>query len=199
MNRLPGRRRGRTAQTRRMLGVIVAALIATALLAPAAAAQPPTGSGPVSRYTDTFAVSYFDAEDGLLALAGPAPEEGCIGLGFDDPAQFTEVQTGAGPIVVVTHQAEIPVAVYDATLGHPCEILFAGGTPTPLYVGTIRTVATDNDKDVSLTRTNSFGASSTGWVEDAGGDRCRFSAHVRLQISRQGEFRVLSEGITISC
>jgi len=48
------------------------------------------------------------------------------------------------------------------------------GTPVPLYTGTMRTVANDNDLEVSLTRTNSFGARSTGWVEDADRNRCRF-------------------------
>ena len=178
---------------------MVAALLATLLLAQVAAAQPPASSGPVSRYTDVFAASYIDANDGLAALGGPPPEEGCFDLGFDDPAQFMEVQTAAGPIIAVVHQADLPVFVYDITAGHPCEIIFGGGTPVPLYQGSMRTVWTDNDREVTLTRTNSFGGSSTGWVFDAAGNRCHFAAHVRYMITRQNEFRVQSEGITITC
>jgi hypothetical protein len=178
---------------------MLAAGLATLLLAQVAIAQPPDSSGPVSRYTDVFATAYFDANDGLLALGGPPPEEGCFGLGFDDPAQFMEVQTPAGPIVAVVHQATLPVFVYDITAGDPCEIVFGGGTPVPLYEGTIRTSWTDNDVDASLTRTKSFGGSSTGWVFDGEGNRCHFAAHVRLMITRQDEFRLASEGITITC
>ena len=200
MSQLQTRRTARMAR-RPVLSAIVAAIATTMLLAQIAAAAPPTSSGAVSRSTGPFAVAYFDSADGLLALGGPAPEEGCMGAGFDDPALFTEVQTGAGPVVVLVHQAELPLAVYDSTLGHPCDILAGGGTPTPLYVGTVRTVGTDNDVGLvpSLTRTNSFGTSSTGWVEDADGNRCHFSGHVRLQITRQGDFKVASEGITVAC
>jgi len=183
----------------RPAAAVLAAVIATLVMAQVATAQPPANSGSVSRHTDAFGVSYFDANDGWLALGGPPPEEGCFGLGFDDPAEFMEVQTGAGPIVVVVHQADLPVFVYDIAAGDPCGIVHGGGTPVPLYEGSIRTVWTDNDLEASLTRTNSIGGSSTGWVIDADGNRCRFTAHVRLMVTRQGEFRVLSEGITITC
>ena len=185
---------------RKLLAAFPLTLALLALVtAQMALAAPPDTSGVVTRYTDVFATGYVDEKDGLIALGGPAPEEGCFGEGFDDPAQFMDVQTPAGPIVVVGHQAEIDVFVYDLSLGDPCEIIAAGGTPIPLYTGTMRTVLNDNDLEVSLTRTNSFGAHSTGWVEDADGNRCRFSAHVRLQITRDEEFRVLTEGITIAC
>jgi hypothetical protein len=188
-----------TPQFRPLRGPLTAGILLVLLTAQIAVAAPPDTSGVVTRYTDVLAISYIDEKDGLIALGGPPPEEGCFGEGFDDPAQFMEVQTPAGPIVAVAHQAQLDVFVYDLTLGHPCEIIEAGGTPIPLYTGTMRTVANDNDLEVSLTRTNSFGARSTGWVEDADGNRCQFSAHVRLQITRDEEFRVLTEGITIAC
>jgi hypothetical protein len=184
---------------RKLLAAFPLTVALLALVTAQGVAAPPDISGVVTRYTDVFAVAYVDETDGLIALGGPPPEEGCFGEGFDDPAQFMEVQTSAGPIVVVAHQAQLDVSVYDLTLGHPCEIIEAGGTPIPLYTGSMRTVANDNDLEASLTRTNSFGASSSGWVEDADGNHCRFSAHVRLQITRDEEFRVLTEGITIAC
>jgi hypothetical protein len=176
-----------------------AGTLAALLIAQVAIAGPPASSGAVERFIDVAGAAYFDEADGLIALGGPPPEEGCFGLGFDDPADFMLVQTAAGPIKVLVKQGATPVFVYDLTLGHPCEIIEGGGTPVPLFVGTMSTIANDNDRDVSLTRVNSFGASSTGWVSDADGNACRFSAHVRLLITRNDEFKVVTEGITISC
>lgn len=184
---------------RHLVGSFAAGALAALLMAQVAIAGPPASSGPVERFVDTFGAGYIDEADGLVALGGPPPEEGCFGLGFDDPANVMVVHTGAGPIKVLIRQGDTPVFVYDLTVGHPCEIIEAGGTPVPLYVGSMSTIWTDNDVDVSLTRTNSFGGSSKGWVFDADGNRCHLSAHVRLQVTRDGEFKVLNEGITISC
>ncbi len=185
---------------RRRRFAFAGATLALLLTASLAIAAPPDSSGVVIRYTDVgFAAGYVDEKDGLIALGGPPPEEGCLGEGFDDPAQFMDVQTPAGPVLGKVHQAVAEVFVYDLTSGHPCEILEAGGTPIPLYSGTWRTVGNDNDLNVTLTRTNSFGFRSTGWVEDADGDVCRITAHVRLLITRQEEFRVVNEGITLAC
>jgi len=184
---------------RHMVGSFAAGALAALLMAQVAVAGPPASSGPVERFVDTFGASYVDEADGLIALGGPPPEEGCFGLGFDDPANIMVVHTAAGPIKALIRQGDTPVFVYDLTLGHPCEIIEAGGTPVPLYVGSMSTILTDNDLDVSLTRANSFGASSTGWVFDPDENRCHLSAHIRLQVTRDDEFRVLTEGITISC
>jgi hypothetical protein len=184
---------------RQMVGSFAAGALTALLMAQVAIAGPPSSSGSVERFVDTFGAGYFDEADGLVALGGPPPEEGCFGLGFDDPADVMLVHTGAGPIKALIRQGDTPVFVYDLNLGHPCEIIEAGGTPVPLYVGSMSTILNDNDPDVSLTRANSFGSSSTGWVFDGDGNRCHFSAHVRLQVTREDEFRVLTEGITISC
>lgn len=183
----------------RLTGSLLAGVLAGLTMAPLALAAPPDSSGAVSRYSDVFAVAYLDEKDGLWALGGPPPEEGCFGLGFDDPADIAEVQTPAGPLKVWVRQGETPVHVYDATPGHPCEVIEAGGSPVPLYVGYMSTIGNDNDLFVTFSRTNSFGFSSTGWVWDGEGNACRFSAHVRLLITRDDEFRVASEGITIAC
>lgn len=177
----------------------VVALLASLLIAQVALAGPPDSSGPVSRFTDRFGVSYFDEGQGLLALGGPPPEDGCFGAGFDHTADITMVETASGAVKVLTHQANLPVYVYDIALGDPCEIVFGGMTPEPVYVGTISSVGNDNDQDPGLTRTNSFGSSSIGWVQDGEGNTCRFLGHVRLQVNRDGAFRVVSEGLTITC
>lgn len=184
---------------RKIVGSLAGGALAALLMAQVAIGGPPASSGPVERFVDTFAVGYVDEADGLVALGGPPPEEGCFGLGFDDPADVMLVHTAAGPIKVLVRQGDTPVFVYDLTLGHPCEIIEAGGTPVPLYAGSMSTIGNDNDSEASLTRANSFGTRSTGWVFDADGNRCHLSAHVRLLIMRDGEFRVLTEGITIAC
>jgi hypothetical protein len=184
---------------RQIVASFAAGALAALLMAQVAIGGPPASSGPVERFTATFAAAYIDEADGLLALGGPPPEEGCFGLGFDDPADFMFVHTAAGPIKALIRQGDTPVFVYDLTLGHPCEIIEAGGTPVPLYVGSMSTIGTDNDNEVTLTRANSFGSTSTGWVFDPDGNPCHLSAHVRLLITRDDEFRVLTEGITITC
>lgn len=184
---------------RRSIVPVLAGVVATLLIAQVAIAGPPDTSGRVVRFTDVFAIVYVDEAEGLIALGGPPPEEGCLDMGFDDLADIMLVETAAGPIKVLFKQTELPIFVYDFTLGHPCDILAEGGTPVPLYVGTISTVGTDNDIEASLTRTNSFGFVSRGWVVDGAANRCRFSAHVRLQITRDGDFRVLKEAINIAC
>ena len=188
-----------TTPSGRLTGSLLA-LLSTLLLVPMALAAPPAESGAVTRLVEpAFFASYFDEDTGLLALAGPNPEQGCFGEGFDDhSAEITLVQTGAGPIKA--HFVHVmPVYVYDMTLEEVCSTIMAGGSVEALYTGSIRTVGNDNDLEVSLTRTNSFGGSSHGTVWDGDGNRCRFSAHVRLQITLDMEFRVLTEGMTIAC
>lgn len=192
--------RSTTIPSGRLTGSLLAALLSTILLVPMALAAPPAESGVVTRFVEPgFFISYFDEDAGLLALAGPKPEQGCFGEGFEDhPAEIMFVQTGAGPIKA--HFVHVmPVYVYDMTLDEVCAAITAGGSVEALYTGTIRTVGNDNDLETSLTRTNSFGASSHGTVWDGDGNRCRFSAHVRLQITPDEELRVLTEGITIAC
>jgi hypothetical protein len=81
-----------------------------------------------------------------------------------------------------------------------CAIILGGGTVgPPLYVGSVSTVLTDNDSQISLTRVNAYGTASHGTVWDAAGDSCAFSAHARLQVTLDGVDLVRSMDINISC
>lgn len=180
-------------------GSLLAALLTTLLATQIAVADAPDSSGVASHFYDIAAFAYNDEADGLTALGGPPPEEGCFGEGFDDLALFLVVEEPSGALKVHIRQGPTPVSVYDLTLDQICETIIGGGAVQPLYVGWMSTVLNDNDAEVSLTRTNSFGGSSHGMVWDGVGNQCAFSAHDRLQVTRDEEFRVLSSEINISC
>jgi hypothetical protein len=81
-----------------------------------AGADPPADPpGPVSRFTDVFASAYMDPADGLVALGGPPPEQGCFGQGFDDPADFQIVELPSGPIKILIRDVDQPMWLYEAS------------------------------------------------------------------------------------
>lgn len=184
----------------RIAGSLLAALLTTLLATQIALADAPGSSGIVSRLIDHGGFSYYDAGDNLTALGGPPAEEGCVGEGFDDPAMVMLVELPNGVLKVNVRQGPTDVFVYEGTLDEICQTVIEGGTVEPLYVGWMSTVLNDNDGGASLTRGNSFGLSSHGMVWDVtDGNRCALSAHARLQITRDAEFLVRTEGINISC
>jgi hypothetical protein len=166
-----------------------------------AGADPPADPpGPVSRFTDVFASAYMDPADGLVALGGPPPEQGCFGQGFDDPADFQIVELPSGPIKILIRDVDQPMWLYEASsIEEICEAVFAGMIPEPVASGTVRTVLNDNDADVSLTRSNAFGDTSTGILQRADGTACHFSASFRAIVTKKDEFRVLKEDIRSNC
>ena len=84
----------------------------------------------------------------------------------------------------------------DADLTGPCQDTDAQSGPWA--VGAARTVRNDNDLDVSGTRSNAFGERLVGTATDADGAVWHVSGHVRLLITRDGEFRFLNENVTLS-
>ena len=167
-----------------------------------AGADPPEDPpGPVSRFTEPFAVAFVDVADGLVALGGPPPELGCFGLGFEDNlADFQIVELPSGPVKVLAHDADMPIFLYEASsIEEICELVFEGVIPEPIAAGVVRVVLNDNDRDVTGTRTNSFGSAATGTLQDSDGNPCRFSGTFRALITREFEFRVVNEGITTTC
>jgi hypothetical protein len=169
--------------------------------APAGAAPPDDPPGPVSRSTEPFAVALDDPADQLVALGGPPPELGCFGLGFEDNlAEFQVVELPSGPVKVLVRDDDMPIFLYAASsTDELCEAVFGGAIPEPIATGTVRVVLNDNDVDVSLTRTNSFGFTAKGTLERADGTACAFSATFRALITREGEFRVLVSDIRSNC
>jgi hypothetical protein len=168
---------------------------------PAGAVPPEDPPGPVSRFTEPFAVAFFDPADGLVALGGPPPELGCFDLGFEDNlADFQIVELPSGPVKLLIHDVDMPIFLYAASsIDEICDAVFAGAIPQPLATGTVRVVVNDNDLDASGTRTNSFGTTATGTLRRADGTACHFSAMFRALITRDGEFRLLNEDINSNC
>lgn len=163
----------------------------------------PSEAGVVERGQFPFAQAFVDAEAGLVALGGPPPEEGCLGLGFDDfIGDFQGANTPAGPVVGIV-QATQPFYIFQASgIGEVCEAALTTGID-PLAVGEdIRVVGTDNlanlDEIGPGPRNNVFGANATGTVFDADGNAWSFQGSVRLSIDRDGNFEVIKETVKLS-
>lgn len=90
-----------------------------------------------------------------------------------------------------------PIALHQMTgagAPHPCE----GSAPEPCAEGTARVMLNDNDIEVSGGRTNSFGDKGMASVVDATGQAWTYAWLHRLQISKDGEFRVVVENFRLS-
>jgi hypothetical protein len=167
----------------------------------AGAAPPADPPGPVVRFTDSFAVAFVDPADQLVALGGPRPEQGCLGLGFEDNlAEFQIVERPGGPVTVLIRDDDMPIFLYSASsIDELCEAVEAGDVPEPFASGSVRVVLTDNDAEVSLTRTNAFGYTATGTLLRADGTTCHFAATFRALITKDEEFTVITEDIHTNC
>lgn len=182
----------------RIAGSLLAALLTTLLATQVALADPPDSSGVVSHFYGIGSFSYYE-DDGLTALGGPPPEQGCFGQGFDDLAVFTLLETPSGVFKVNIRQGPTPVFVYDLTLDEICGTLIGGGTVEPLYVGEMTTVYNETHPAPGHSLAVTFGTSSHGTVWDADGNQCLFSGHDRVQITRDGAFKWLASDIVIKC
>jgi hypothetical protein len=169
--------------------------------APAGAAPPEDPPGPVIRFTEPFAVALEDPADQLVALGGPPPEQGCFGLGFENNlAEFQIVELPSGPVKALVRDDDMPMFLYAAaSTDELCQAVVGGAIPEPIATGTVRVVLTDNDVDVSLTRTNAFGFTAKGTLERADGTACGFSATFRALVTQEDEFRVLVSDIRSNC
>jgi hypothetical protein len=192
---MPARRR------RWRAGTTVAALLLGLSAQSAAASQPTDPPGVVSREVVTVGTVFEDPAAGLVALLGPPPELGCLGLGFDDPAWSQWVDTPSGAVVSLIRATEVPVRVYAATsIEDVCGPVWEGGDPpAALATGSARVRGTDNDVFLSGTRTSTWGGSATGTLTRWDGASCRFAAQGRWQLDRDGTFRPLLERVGLAC
>jgi hypothetical protein len=92
----------------------------------------------------------------------------------------------------VLAQADLNIHVYQlSTFIDIC-------TSEPLGRGTGRLIINDNDAGVSGSRTNSFGHRLNGPVTLAGGGAAHLAAHSRFLVQKDGTFRHVSSGVTLS-
>jgi hypothetical protein len=189
---------------RRTLGAVLSVGVTLGVLAGPAAADPPPSSGAVQRFivTDSFGI-LADFQNGYWVFANITREGFCDWLAGGEvgpppvfePNFVQEVDTGSA-IVIVFKSGVVPIALHAMTPPpvHPCD----GSDPDPWATGEASAVINDNDADVSGTRTNSFGEHGHGKVhEEATGDAWHYSWHARLQINRDGDFRVANEVFTL--
>lgn len=182
-----------------MRRLLVSAGVFSLLLATAAPtmATPPDESGRVVRIELPFGVAYEDAAEGLVALGGPPAELGCFGEGFEDvPHQGVVMPNGVVNLLV--KDVDQAFYIYDASsIDEVCDSVYAGNIPEPIFTGSARVVATDNDAFGAGRNTNSWGSSTNGTVYDAEGNPWHFNASIRLQFSEKRGFRIVHEHINL--
>lgn len=157
-----------------------------------------TPSAIVNRFTDAFADFFVDESRGLVAV---------IGLGHDqlpafcageevlfDQLSFVEVIRPDGTVKITLH-GKPRVTVYSATDFTDDVCVLAGATP--LATGQARLTGTDNDVQVSHTRTNSFGRSLVGTASGIGG-RFKVRGSFRITIDRDDNLVVRHEEFSIT-
>jgi hypothetical protein len=186
-----------------------------AILALGCADSPPTGltphatvpqstfaNGPSSlpnvfRFEGTVGgATVVDLGTDLVAIDGlpenPASLAECGGT--DEILNLADFQV-TGNLTGLFHllaQAELNIHVYRlSTFVDIC-------TSAPIAQGTGRLIINDNDAGVSGSRTNTFGHRLSGPVTLAGGGTGHLSAHSRFQIKKDGTFRHVTSGVTLS-
>lgn len=186
---------------RRITTGIAAVGMVVALAGPAAAGSPPDDpSGPVTRYEADLSRAYFDVDDGLVALGGPPPEEGCFGIGFDGNGQWQEIELPNGAVVTMAKDDDQPMYLYEGTsISDVCDQVYAGETPELLASGTVRVRLTDNDLLGSGTRASVWGDFAFGQLVTTEGETCQFVGRSRYLITPNGDFQLLQEDITLTC
>jgi hypothetical protein len=185
---------------RRVL-VVAAALLAAMVVAAPAHADPP-------EQTDEPIFGVFpDLENGLAVFWNITREDYCAwqANGFAgpppviEPVAFTTHETGRGA-VVASYNATRPIELWALDsdvppLGDACSD--TDEHSAPWATGAVHVTYTDNDFFVSLTRTNVFGDGGHGTVFDAVGAAWHYSWTTRLQLDRDGEFRVVVDNYNL--
>jgi hypothetical protein len=135
------------------------------------------------------AVFWNVTRDGFCAweaggFAGPPPAL--------KPVEVTTNETGQAAIVLSISDSsgmELWRLDADADLSGPCQD--TDDQPGPLATGSGRFGVNDNDLDVSLTRTNSFGDHGQGRLTGSDGGRWHYSWLFRALIDQDGGFTLV--------
>ena len=178
--------------------LVISVLAAAATSAWANFSNGPDESGVVFRFNFPFGLGLQDPEAGLVALGGPPPELGCLGLGFD-PENHQIVVTPVGPIKVLIHDDSLPFFIYAASsIGEVCVAALTTGIE-PIAMGSAKVRFNDNFLNFEPgSRANAFGGQANGTVFDADGNPLQFHASIKLFLDRDGNFRVIKETINLN-
>lgn len=183
----------------RKRGFLVAALAVLTL-----GLTTPTSAAPPERVElDDFFPLTADLDHGIGLFVNIGRDDFCewVDGGFVGPPPVDQLvsvmlhETGKGAVVAsLRTDLSIELWRFDPDvppLVDPCADTDAQAGPWA--TGTVRVEANDNDFDLSLTRTNSFGVRGQGTVEDAAGDTWHLSWTSRIQITKDDEFIVRNE------
>lgn len=131
-------------------------------------------------------VAVLSTGDGLL---------GCRDVTSSSPLTVQELVNPNGVVQVLT-QLNGFVAVYDLPgFETTCSVLINDA----LAFGSVRVLETDNDANVSGTRTNAFRFKANGTLDNLVGDgTIAFNLHFNSLIKKDGSFKSLQEDIRIS-
>jgi hypothetical protein len=180
--------------------VLLAVALTFAWAAPAVAAPP-------ERTEEVVVDAFPDLENGLAVFVNTTRQDLCDWVDSGAvgsppglvPISIQTKETGKGA-VVVSGRGVVPIEVWRLDDDVPPLIGACEDTDEqvgPLATGTARVGFTDNDADVSLTRTNSFGGRLQATLTDAGGNTWRYIHTYRFQIDRDGEFQVRAENYNL--
>ncbi len=158
----------------------------------------PSNPGPrVVRFDVLPAAALFvDAERQLVALLTTGDGLlGCRAITSESPLNFQEVTTPGGVVHQLFQIHEGFGAVYDLpSFSFDCAVLTA-----PLAAGPVHVIGTDNDLNVSGTRTNAFGFKSNGTLDNlVGAGTIAFNQHFQALVKKDGSMETLQSDIRIS-
>lgn len=163
----------------------------------AAATSPDDPPGPVERFDREVYPAWMG--DGLVALAGPLPQQGCFGEGFEPNGREQVIWLKNG-VVVSSGSAVASLRIWAAaSIDEICETVYAGGTPELIAEGTVRVRFGDNDAAGSRTRGNPYGYHAVGELTTPEGQRCRFLGRFHVVVTPDGEVRVLEDSFALRC
>lgn len=185
---------------RSLTGVAVLALV-LALAAPASADPP-------ERFEDAIFSTAADVEHGLAVFVNITRDDLCewVAGGADGPPPVDRLvpvqitRTGQGALVR-SYRSEATVELYRVDddvppFENPCDDTDAQAGPWATGTGSFW--GTDNDLAASGTRANSFGGTLQARVHAVDGGTWRYTSTARLQNTRDGEFHVRAESVTLT-
>jgi hypothetical protein len=185
---------------RRVLALLGAVtLLVSVAVIPAQAAPPEQTDEPIF-------LLFLDSENDLAVFWNITRDDFCqwVDDGFPGPPPVGELvparthETGKGALVGsfnATRHIELWNLDDPANPQDPC--LDTDGQAGPWATGHADVSSSDNDLDVSGTRTNSFGDRGRGTVEDDNTDLWRYSWNVTAHIDKDFEFTVPAENFNL--
>lgn len=179
---------------RRSVLAVVFALVAIMVPISSASADPPAESGIVERFQAQHGFAIIEVpDDGVWILANfDSLDDFCEGPNPAKPVSVQLVHLPNGVIVFRNNVGVVPIVVVPMESDDPFADACDNGEAIAWGSWDVR--VNDNDIDVSGTRANVFGEHSNGSAVDSDGNHYKVHSHIKLQISKDGEFRVLSEG-----